>query len=55
MIKPRAHQSATNGYWVVWSVENGTVIQGVGDTLRAAFHDWYEAGWPLTSLVGSNA
>lgn len=40
-MKPRAHQSQYADYWVVWSVEAGTIIQGVGRTLHGAHMRWY--------------
>jgi hypothetical protein len=46
-VKPRAHQSQFANYWVVWSVENGDVIQGIGRDLEAAFYDWLENGFIL--------
>ncbi len=42
--KPRAvYSSAGIGYWVVRSVVDGTIIQGVDPLLEAAYHAWWEA------------
>jgi hypothetical protein len=41
MNKPRAHYVAQWNYWIVRSLNNGTVYQGVGKTLDMAYYDWF--------------